>query len=178
MLRWIVLGITVSMLLASCSTAAITPSSTVTTLSPDAERLFSLSWEPIPERDGAHVRLRGYLENLYGETAARVQLLAQALDTSSNVVDQKIEWVPGTVSAFGRVYYEIPNMRAANQYRVTVWAFDRGRGPSSADEPVRRFSELPDFFRTTSCERLSGVRQREPHRSGLAVFKGRARSAS
>jgi hypothetical protein len=146
MLRWIVLGITVSMLLASCSTAAITPSSTVTTLSPDAERLFSLSWEPIPERDGAHVRLRGYLENLYGETAARVQLLAQALDTSSNVVDQKIEWVPGTVSAFGRVYYEIPNMRAANQYRVTVWAFDRGRGPSSADEPVRRFSELPDFF--------------------------------
>jgi len=48
MLRWIVLGITVSMLLASCSTAATTPSATVTTLTPDAERLFRVSWEPIP----------------------------------------------------------------------------------------------------------------------------------
>jgi len=60
-----------------------------------------------------------------------VQLLAQSLDTDGSVIDQKIEWVPGTVSSFGRVYYEIPNMRPANQYRVTVWAFDRGRGPST-----------------------------------------------
>jgi hypothetical protein len=120
-----------SMLLANCATAAITPSATVTTLSPDAERLFRISWETTPEHDGTHVRLRGYLDNLYGETAARVQLLAQALDTSGNVVDQKIEWVPGTVSSFGRVYYEILGMQQANQYRVTVWAFDRGRGPSS-----------------------------------------------
>ena len=130
------LGIVSSLLLASCSTAAITPSATVTTLSPDAERLFRISWEPTPEHDGAHVRLRGSLENLYGETAARVQLLAQALDTSGNVVDQKIEWVPGTVSPFGRVYYEIPNLRPANQYRVTVWAFDRGRGPSTENPGV------------------------------------------
>ena len=120
-----------SILIASCSTAAITPSATVTTLSPDAERLFRISWETTPEHDGTHVRLRGYLDNLYGETAARVQLLGQSLDTSGNVVDQKIEWVPGTVSSFGRVYYEIPGIRPAGQYRVTVWAFDRGRGPSS-----------------------------------------------
>jgi hypothetical protein len=126
-----VVGIATSMLLASCSTGAIAPSATVTTLSPDAERLFRLSWESVPERDGTHVRLSGYVENLYGEVAARVQLLAQALDTSGNVVDQKIEWLPGTVSSFGRAYYEIPNLRPANQYRVTVWAFDRGRGPST-----------------------------------------------
>jgi len=127
----VALVIASSMLIASCSTAAITPSATVTTLSPDAERLFRISSETTPEHDGTHVRLRGYLDNLYGETAARVQLLAQSLDTSRNVVDQTIEWVPGTVSSFGRVYDEIPGMRRASQYRVTVWAFDRGRGPSS-----------------------------------------------
>ena len=110
----IVLGLAGSMLLASCSPTGITPSATVTTLSPDSERLFRLSWEAVPEHGGTHVRLQGYVENLYGETAARVQLLAQALDSSGTVVDQKIEWLPGTVSAFGRAYYEIPNVRPAN----------------------------------------------------------------
>ena len=121
----IVLGITVGLLLAGCTTAAITPSATVTTLAPDAERWFRLSWEPVPENDGVHVRLRGYLENTYGEAVGRVQLLAQALDSSGNVIDQKIAWVPGAVPAFDRVYYEIPNMRTANRYRVTVWAYER-----------------------------------------------------
>jgi hypothetical protein len=121
----IVLGITVGLLLAGCATAAITPSATVTTLAPDAERWFRVSWEPVPENDGVHVRLRGYLENTYGEAVGRVQLLAQALDTSGNVVDQKIAWVPGAVPAFDRVYYEIPSMLTANRYRVTVWAYER-----------------------------------------------------
>ena len=121
----IVLRIAVGMLLASCSTATISPSATVTTLAPDAERWFRLSWEPVPEKDGVHVRLRGYLDNTYGEAVGRVQLLAQAIDTSGNVVDQKIAWVPGAVPAFDRVYYEIPNLLPANQYRVTVWAYER-----------------------------------------------------
>ena len=121
----IVLRITVGLLLAGCTTAATTPSATVTTLTPGAEQWFRLSWEPVPEKDGAHVRLRGYLENTYGEAVGRVQLLAQALDTSGNVVDQKIAWVPGAVPAFDRVYYEIPGMLTANRYRVTVWAYER-----------------------------------------------------
>lgn len=152
----IILGIASSMLLASCSPTAITPSATVTTLSPDSERLFRLSWEPVPEHDGTHVRLRGYVENLYGESAARVQLLAQALDTSSNVVDQKIEWLPGTVSAFGRAYYEIPNVRPANQYRVTVWAFDRGRGPST--EKTAPWAEAPPARSLTTGKNGRGDR--------------------
>ena len=121
----IVLGVAMGMLLAGCSTAAITPSATVTTLTPDAERWFSLSWEPVPENGGAKVRLRGYVANAYGEPVGRVQLLAQALDASGNVVDQKIAWVPGAVPAFDRVYYEIPNMLPASRYRVSVWAYER-----------------------------------------------------
>jgi hypothetical protein len=121
----IVLGIAVGLLLASCTTSALTPPATVTTLAPDAERWFRLTWEPVAERDGARVRLRGYLENTYAEAVGRVQLLAQALDSNGNVVDQKIAWVPGAVPAFDRVYYEIPNMRPADKYRVTVWAYER-----------------------------------------------------
>jgi len=121
----IVSGIAIGILLAGCSTGPIAPSATVTTLAPDAERWFSLSWEPIPEKDGTHVRLRGYLGNTYGEAVGRVQLLAQALDTSGNVVDQKIAWVPGAVPAFERVYFEIPRVLGAHRYRVTVWAYER-----------------------------------------------------
>jgi hypothetical protein len=121
----IVRGIMVGLLLAGCATDAITPSATVTTLMPDAERWFRLSWEPVPESDGVHIRLRGYVENTYGEAVGRVQLLVQALDASGNIVDQKIAWVPGAVPAFDRVYYEIPNVLTANRYRVTVWAYDR-----------------------------------------------------
>jgi len=56
--------------LAGCSTAEVTPSASVTTLMPDAERWFKLGWETAPGRDGS-VRLRGYLVNTYGEPAGR-----------------------------------------------------------------------------------------------------------
>jgi|SRR5215470_15744827 len=124
-MRKSVAALAIGTLLLGCSTAALTPSATVTTLAPDADRWFNVSWEPTPERDGMHVRLRGYLGNTYGEPVGRVQLLAQALDASGGVVDQKIAWVPFAVPAFDRVYYEIPNLLAASQYRVTVWAYER-----------------------------------------------------
>ena len=91
----IVLGIAVGLLLVSCTTSAITPSATVTTLAPDAERWFRLTWEPVPESDGARVRLRGYLENTYGEAVGRVQLLAQALDRSHGC---PVRCLPSTAS--------------------------------------------------------------------------------
>ncbi len=121
----IALAMTIGLLLVSCSTAGLTPSATVTTLAPDADQWFNISWEPTPERDATRVRLSGYLANTYGEPAGRVQLLAQAFDSRGALVDQKIAWVPGAVPAFDRVYYEIPNVLAANRYRVTVWAYER-----------------------------------------------------
>ena len=118
-------AIVIGMLLASCAGADVAPSATVTTLAPDAERWFNLTWEPTTERDGMHVRLRGYLGNTYGEPVGRVQLLAQAFDPSGSVIDQKVAWVPGAVPAFDRVYFEIPGIRVAARYRVTVWAYER-----------------------------------------------------
>jgi hypothetical protein len=121
-------AIAVGMLLASCTSAeraAVSPSATVTTLAPGADQWFRLSMEPVAERGGTHVRLRGYLENTYGEAVGRIQLLAQALDAGGTVVDQKVAWVPGAIPAFDRVYYEIPSVRRADRYRVTVWAYER-----------------------------------------------------
>ncbi len=61
----------------------------------------------------------------------RVQLLAQALDASGNVIGQRLEWGPEVIPALGRVYFEIPKMPPAAQYRVTVWAYDRLKGGGS-----------------------------------------------
>src|SRR6267378_6718779 len=94
MRRAMVVAFVVGMVLVGCSTAEVTPSASVTTLMPDAERWFKLSWETAPDRDGS-VRLRGYLVNTYGEPAGKLQLLALALDANGNVVAQRIEWVPG-----------------------------------------------------------------------------------
>jgi hypothetical protein len=110
-----------------CATSDVTPSATVTTLMPDSERWFKLSWETAPDK-GDSRRLRGYVENTYGEAAGRVQLLGQALDTNGAVVGQRLAWVSGVIPGFGRVYFEIPQMPKAEAYRVTVWAYDRIQG--------------------------------------------------
>jgi hypothetical protein len=50
--------------------------------------------------------------------------LAQGLDGAGKVVDQRIEWVPGMVPGLQRAYFRIPELRQAERYRVTVWAFN------------------------------------------------------
>jgi len=121
-------AIAIGLLLASCTSAergTVTPSGTLTTLTPGADQWFRLSMESLGEPDGRHVRLRGYVENTYGEAVGRVQLLAQSLDAGGNVVDQELSWVPGAIPAFDRVYYEIPRLVRADRYRVSVWAYER-----------------------------------------------------
>jgi hypothetical protein len=123
----LIVAVVAAVAAAGCATPDTTPSATVTTLMPGSERFFRINWDVSPERD-ARRRLSGYVENTYGEAAARVQLLGQALDTSGAVVGQRLQWVHGAIPGFGRVYYEIPGMPAADHYRVTVWAFERIQG--------------------------------------------------
>ena len=105
-----------------CLTAGPEPSETLTTLSPGAEQWFKIDWEAVPRPDGT-VRLEGFINNTYG-TAARVRLLAQALDPSGKVIGQKLWWLD-TVPGFGRVSYQIPGVPRADHYRVTVWSYTR-----------------------------------------------------
>jgi hypothetical protein len=112
-----------------CATVDNTPSASVTTLMPDTERWFKLNWEAVPDR-GDTRRLQGYVYNTYGEAAAKIQLLGQALDDSGNLVGQRLAWLPETVGGFGRAYYVIPGMPPADHYRVTVWSYERIQAPS------------------------------------------------
>jgi hypothetical protein len=124
---WIV---AVGMLLAvliGCTTTDTQPSAAVTSLVPDVQRWFKVTWTAEPQRDGGR-RLYGYVESALGEPANRVQLLAQALDASGNVVAQRLEWVPELIPALGRGFFEIPRMPSAAEYRVSVWAFERIKG--------------------------------------------------
>lgn len=119
------LGVSLIMVLtAACgpTSRALTPSGSVTTLMAGWERHFTLDWTVEPEQGGTR-RLRGYVHSQHGEFAERVRLLGQALDPSGVVIGQRIEWVPGGVGGFGRVYFEVPRLPPADTYRVTVWDY-------------------------------------------------------
>src|SRR5947207_3301674 len=103
--------------LVGCATTETQPSASVTSLAPGAQHWF---------------RVSGYVESTLGEPANRVQLLAQALDASGNVIGQRLEWLPEMIPALGRAYFEIRKMPPAPQYRVTVWAYDRIKGGGGA----------------------------------------------
>ena len=99
----------------------LAPSASVTTAVQGWERYFRIEATPEPAAGGTS--LEGYIYNLYGRPA-NVRLLAQALDASNNVIDQRIEWVLGGVPQLGRAYFKTRALPPADQYRLTVWAFD------------------------------------------------------
>jgi hypothetical protein len=111
----------------ACATPETMPSASLTTLEPAASRWFKLEWSAEPDESQA-LRVDGYIVNTYGQ-AAQVQLLAHALDASGNVVDQKINYALATVPGFGRSYFNIGRLAAADHYQVTVWSayFLQGR---------------------------------------------------
>ena len=128
-LRLLSLGpfIVLAVALAACATPETTPSAAVTTLEPAASRWFKLDWTAQPDGTDAR-RVDGYILNTYGQSA-QVQLLAQALDASGQVIDQKIEYALAPVPGFGRSYFNIGHLAAADHYQVTVWSayFYQGR---------------------------------------------------
>jgi hypothetical protein len=130
-MRTTMLLLLLAAVMAGCATPETTPSASVTTLMPGSERWFSLSWEATPDRDPQLRRLRGYIESTYGEPAARIQLLGQALDSSGAVVGQKLTWLSFTLPAFGRAFFEIPGLPPADHYRVTVWSYERIQSPGN-----------------------------------------------
>ena len=99
----------------------LAPSAEVTTAVQGWEHYFRIDAETTVTPAGTLVD--GYIYNQYGRPA-QVQLLAQALDASGGVVAQRIEWVLGGVPQLSRAYFRISPLPPAEQYRVTVWAFD------------------------------------------------------
>ena len=119
-MRFAVLLLT--LLAAGCSVGP-TPSASTTTAHPEWQHYFKLAYDVQPQGDARKVS--GYIVNTYGVAMKNVQLLVQALDPSENVVAQRLTWVPGGVPGFGRSYFQIGGLPAADKYRVTVWSFER-----------------------------------------------------
>jgi hypothetical protein len=94
------------------------------------EHRFKLEWSVDPEPDNAR-RIRGHIDSQYGEHADAVRVLAQGLDSSGAVVGQRIAYVPGGVTGFARVYFEIPHLPPADHYRVSVWDYAFHQSPST-----------------------------------------------
>jgi hypothetical protein len=88
-LRVLVIGALLSMLAATSAA----PAQPLGPTFPGWERYFSVSWEPFERRGQPY--LRGYIASSYGVTATRVQLLVDSLDTSGQIVAQRVEWLGG-----------------------------------------------------------------------------------
>ena len=102
--------------------AGPSPSASVTTAIQGWERYFHLDWTAQDKPSGREID--GYIYNDYGSPAANVQVLAQGIDASGNVVGQKLAWVQGIVPPLNRSYFRVAGLPPANGYRVSVWAFD------------------------------------------------------
>jgi hypothetical protein len=87
------------------------------------ERYFTVNWEPFERRGQPY--LSGYIVNSYGVTASQVQLLVDSLDSSGQIVAQRVEWLVGSnLPGFSRTYFEVPIRQRAPSYRVSVFACD------------------------------------------------------
>lgn len=117
--RMLVIAVLVGMLAA----ASEAPAQSLTPHFPGWERYFTVSWEPFDRRGQPY--LSGYIVSSYGVTATRVQLLVDSLDSSGQIVAQRVEWLGGSnLPGFSRTYFEVPIRQQASSYRVRVFAFD------------------------------------------------------
>ncbi|MBI2204433.1 MAG: hypothetical protein HYU41_11350 [Candidatus Rokubacteria bacterium] len=123
MLKALMAGVvvTVAFVVAGCGALNIQPSAEVTTMSPAWPNWFRFDYA-VEEDKGGKRRISGYLHNNYGEAADDVRILIQALDKSGAVVGQQLNWA-ASVPPMSRSYFEARNLPAADQYRLSVWAF-------------------------------------------------------
>ena len=65
-------------------------------------------------------RISGYIVNTYDYFATQVQVLVEAFDQREQLVERRLQWVPGAVPPSHRSFFEVRNVPPADRYRVTV----------------------------------------------------------
>jgi len=105
--------------------SASAPGRQLQSLVPGWERFFTIEWQAGTQR-GQRV-VSGTVNNRYGATATRVQLLVEGLDDKGAVVSQRVVWLGPNIGPFDTARFDAPVGPAAN-YRVTMFAYDQGRG--------------------------------------------------
>jgi hypothetical protein len=76
---------------------------------------------------GGRSMVNGTVFNTAAWSAKRIQLLVEALDGNGQVVTQHVIWLGVDLAAGSHAAFETP-MPASASYRVSVFAFDSGRG--------------------------------------------------
>ena len=116
------LGIVAVLVAACASTDQVAPNTAFTTLMPGWESKFSVEWNVQPVADGSRL-VYGRVMSRWGQYAEPFTLLGQALDSADQIVDQRVQRVPGGVPGFTTTYFQFVRMAAADHYKVTVWSY-------------------------------------------------------
>jgi hypothetical protein len=111
-----------SLMLATASAAG---AQTLHPLVIDWEQFFRVESQSV-SRDGRSV-VTGTVWNTSQWGAKRIQLLVEAVDGNGQVVNQRVIWLGIDLVAGSHASFEAP-MPAAASFRVSVFAFDSGRG--------------------------------------------------
>jgi hypothetical protein len=121
-----VFGLALGLALTSMAPGVVAPAVAATReLQPlivGAERFFSLTWNA-SQRHG-QPEVEGYINNNSPYRVGHVRLLVDSLDDAGRIVDQRLTWVSGELSADDRLYFEVP-LAPAPRYRVRVFSYDR-----------------------------------------------------
>ena len=124
----LILIVTTSAACASTGTAPA-PRATATTLMAGWEQHFTIEWAADEQSPNTR-RISGYVYSQYGDFATSLRVSAQAVDSTGAVVGQRVVYVPGGVGGFGRAYFEVPNLPATPNYRVSVWDYEWFQAPN------------------------------------------------
>ena len=99
------------------------------------ERFFRVEATGGQGRGGRPI-VSGYIYNDYGNAAGRIQLAIESLDASGQVVGRSLMHVDGTITPYGRLYFEVPAGTAGATYRARIHYFEWIRsGGSGASLP-------------------------------------------
>jgi hypothetical protein len=90
-----------------------------------AERDFRVEWDLRQTAQGSAIA--GYVYNNGGLAAAKLSVLVQGLDAAGRPVNSTVGYLPGTVPAFNRTYFEM-RVPDATSYRVSVLSFEWLKG--------------------------------------------------
>jgi len=113
----------VAVVVAACAGAdQVAPNIAYTTLMPGWETKFSVEWNVQSVADGSRI-VYGRVTSRWGQYAEPFTLLGQALDSADQIVDQRVQRVPGGVPGFTTTYFQFVRMAAADHYKVTVWSY-------------------------------------------------------
>ncbi len=126
---WLIVSAT-ALVVAGCAggtAGGVTPSATVTTALPGfTDQWFKVDFAVQPQ--GSERRVTGYVYNNYGRSVDDVRMLAQALDASNQVVEQRLVWLAGGIPANSRSYFEVGHLPSADHYRASLWSYSVSEG--------------------------------------------------